>query len=168
MKFGRPWSFLISCNKIRQNQDEKKLLLIFNLHLTTNQSVNASSSLGVDSIVDLPEKLKPIWKQIPPNFKKIAIYPKPIKAWPLREAHKGDYVLIQGDFGACYILVNVAFGNGLVPVYSTTKRKVSEVHGANGEVEFIHSFRHIAFRGYEQPTDNSPIVERGKIDNIHT
>ena len=132
----------------------KNLFLIFNHRLTLEQAANARSSLGVVNMVELPENLKPIWEQIPPDLAKLEIYLEPIKGWLLNQAGKGDHVLIQGDLGACYILVNFAFANDLVPVYSTTERQAREVHDTNGDVELTHKFRHVAFRRYERTADD--------------
>lgn len=129
---------------------KKKLFLIFSHHLTDDQAANAKASLGVDSIVDMPENLRSVWRQIPPDLAELAVYLEPVRTWLAHEAGKGDYVLIQGDFGACYILVNTAFENSLVPVYSTTERRAREVRCSNGEVELTHHFRHVAFRRYER------------------
>lgn len=131
---------------------KKILFLIFNHHITSDQADNARADLGTDTFVPLPEHLKPLWQQIPPDLAEITDYLEPIKRWLLSQADQGDYALIQGDFGACYVLVNAAFENGLIPVYSTTERKAREVHSANGDVELTHSFRHVAFRRYEQFT----------------
>ncbi len=129
---------------------KKNLFLIFNHQITANQALSARASLGVDIIVPLPENLKFIWEQVPPDLAEIADYLEPIKRWLLAQARPGDYVLVQGDCGACYILVNIAFENNLIPVYSTTERKALEVHGANGDVALTHHFRHVAFRRYER------------------
>jgi len=62
--------------------------------------------------------------------------------------NENDYVLIQGDFGACYIIVNFAFEIGLIPIYSTTRRAAVEKHENDGSVKLIHQFNHQMFRKY--------------------
>ncbi|MEA3280185.1 MAG: CRISPR-associated protein Csx20, partial [Thermodesulfobacteriota bacterium] len=59
-----------------------------------------------------------------------------------------DYVLIQGDFGACYIMVRFAFEKGFVPVYSTTRREAVEKQQSDGAVKLVHQFKHQVFRKY--------------------
>ncbi len=59
-------------------------------------------------------------------------------------------MLIQGDFGACHIMVNFAFYLGLVPCYSTTAREVIEKPLQDGAITVTHNFRHIRFRRYER------------------
>jgi probable selenium-dependent hydroxylase accessory protein YqeC len=46
-------------------------------------------------------------------------------------------VLIQGDFGACYHVVERAFRLGLVPLYSTTRRIAVEQHLEAGSPLFV-------------------------------
>ncbi|MDP2647448.1 MAG: CRISPR-associated protein Csx20, partial [Desulfobacterales bacterium] len=128
----------------------KKLFLIFNHELTHLQREDAKKSLGVESIADLPPDLKSLWKQLPPELEGIDDYLGPLKKWLTEHAHSGDLVLIQGDFGAVYIMVNFAFDNGLAPFYSTTDRRAIEKHAADGSVELTHTFRHVRFRKYER------------------
>ena len=61
---------------------------------------------------------------------------------------KGDYILIQGDFGACFLMVQFAFEKGFIPIYSTTEREAVETHGEDGSVSLTHRFKHRIFRRY--------------------
>lgn len=132
----------------------KSLLLIFNHTLTKDQEKDARTSLGVSSIISFPPDLAEIWQQIPANLQEIEPFISPIKDWILSESQSGDPVLIQGDFGACFIMVNFAFQKGLVPVYSTTMREAVEKHRADGSIEMIHQFKHQRFRRYEKSERN--------------
>ena len=73
---------------------------------------------------------------------------KTIKQWLADMALPGDYVLIQGDFGACWLMVNFAFDMKLVPVYSTTERKAVEIQNTNGTTQTVRQFKHVIFRKY--------------------
>ncbi len=122
--------------------------MIFNHRITSLQGQDASQSLGVDRITDLPPDLKSMWQQIPPDLTGIGNYLKPIKEWLKGHTAKGDYVLIQGDFGACFMMVNFALEQGLIPVYSTTEREAVEEHGDDGSIKLTHRFKHRIFRRY--------------------
>lgn len=124
------------------------LLLIFNHRITSLQEEDARRSLGVERITDLPEALKAMWRQIPADLERIDSYLAPIKSWLKGQAKKGDYVLIQGDFGACFIIVTFALEQEWIPIYSTTEREAMEEHGENGTVKITHQFRHRIFRQY--------------------
>jgi len=124
------------------------LFLIFNHGLTYLQRRDAHASLGVDSIVDLPENLKPLWNQVPADLDDIRGYLAPVRRWLSAQAEKGDFVLIQGDFGASFQMAVLALERGLVPVYSTTTREAEEKHLPDGSATLTHSFRHVRFRRY--------------------
>ncbi|MBL0699441.1 MAG: hypothetical protein JJV92_00980 [Desulfosarcina sp.] len=124
------------------------LYLIFNHQITVRQKQDARESLGVDKIIELPHDLDPLWRQIPPDLESIKNYLEPVKEWLASHAKKNNYLLVQGDFGACYIMVNFAIKIGLIPIYSTTERKAVEEHDDDGTVKLTHHFRHRIFRKY--------------------
>jgi hypothetical protein len=124
------------------------LFLIFNHKFTSLQEKDARRSLNVARIVKLPADLKELWCSIPPEIPQLATYLQPIQKWLQISAERSDFVLIQGDFGACYLMVKFAFDLGLVPIYSTTGRDAVEKHASDGEVVLTHRFRHVIFRRY--------------------
>ena len=124
------------------------LFLIFNHEITPVQENDARSSLGIGQIRCLPPDLKELWRQIPPDLTEISSYLEPIKNRLARQAAESDYVLIQGDFGACYIMVQFAFEKGFVPVYSTTRREAVEEQQSDGAVRLVHNFKHQSYRKY--------------------
>ncbi|MBF0242176.1 MAG: hypothetical protein HQK64_06805 [Desulfamplus sp.] len=126
----------------------KRLFLIFNHETTQEQRLDAENSLGVSDCVDLPAQLKEIWRQIPAELESVKEHLLPISDWLSQNGKSGDYVLIQGDFGGVYYLVNLAFELGIVPLYSTTERKAVEIKGKDGEIHLSHIFRHVRFRKY--------------------
>ncbi|MBU4184630.1 MAG: hypothetical protein KKC23_00200 [Proteobacteria bacterium] len=128
----------------------EKLFLIFNHEITPAQKNDALSSFGIQQIISMPPDLKELWRQVPPDLTEISNYVGPVKDWLASQAKKKDYVLIQGDFGACFIMANFAFEIGLIPVYSTTGREATEEHKDDGTVNLMHQFRHRIFRRYEQ------------------
>jgi hypothetical protein len=124
------------------------LFLIFNHHFTPEQEADARLSLGVKKIIPLPTELQERWRDIPPILTAIQDYLKPFRVWLSDQTTTGDYALIQGDFGACYLLVRFALKQGLVPVYSTTQREAEEEIQPDGAVTLIHHFQHRIFRRY--------------------
>lgn len=127
---------------------ERTLFLLFNHQITETQREDASKSLGVGRIMDLPAGLKQVWGDIPADLPEIGAFLEPVRKWLEEESRPGDFVLIQGDFGACYLMAGFAFEKGLVPVYSTTDREVEEERGADGLVKVTHAFRHRIYRKY--------------------
>ncbi len=124
------------------------LYLVFNHTLTTLQESSAKTSLGVARVIDLPPFLKDLWSLVPPELSGLLNYLKPLKEWLVERARFSDYILIQGDFGATYLMVRFALEKGLIPIYSTTGREAAEEHKEDGSVTLTHHFRHVRYRKY--------------------
>ncbi len=125
------------------------LYLLFSHELTDRQKKEARRDLGVKQIYYLPDDLKKLWSQIPPEIPEITEYVQPVKEWLTRRLNEGDYVLIQGDFGATYQMVQWAFSQNCRPIYATTKRKIVEIYN-NEEIITNRVFEHVRFRFYKQ------------------
>ena len=125
-----------------------KLFLLINHQITVDQQTDALSSLAISSIVEPPKTIRSLWKNVPPDLPAIKDYLAPVKTWLTKTATTGDCLLVQGDFGATYLMVRYAFENGLNAVYSTTERQVKETHLADGTVNAAHIFKHCIFRRY--------------------
>ncbi len=127
-----------------------RMLLLFSHALTEEQKRDANNSLGVSEFVALPDDLQYLWMNIPPAIPQLADYLKPVRRWIKETGNHGDYVLIQGDPGASYLMVNFAFSAGLIPLYSTTERKVEEEQMQDNTVKSKRVFKHKMFRRYEK------------------
>ena len=127
-----------------------KMLLLFSHKLTEEQKEDAKNALSVQEFLPLPEDLQNLWTNIPPMVPQLTEYLNPICNWIKENANYGDYALIQGDFGAVYLMVNYAFSQGLIPVYATTERLAVEKRMPNGVVKSEHIFKHKMFRKYEK------------------
>lgn len=114
-------------------------------HTITEQQMNdAQSTLDVEKIVTLPTD---IWSQIPAETESVESSLLPLKAQLATYAKKGDVLLVQGDYGATFNMVQFAKEIGLVPVYATSERKAYEV--VEGEkITTVREFRHVRFRKY--------------------
>ena len=125
------------------------LYLMFNHQLTERQAKAAVTQLKIRRIYSLPDDLKALWSQVPPELTTLTSYLYPVRKWLTDQARPSDFVLIQGDFGACCLMVAEAFRLHLFPLYSTTKREAVEEHHTDGTVELTHRFKHVIFRQYE-------------------
>lgn len=128
-----------------------KFLILMNHEMTQEQRPDALKTLGVSEFGEPPEEISSIWSSIPADVETIEAILSPVKAWLDSQANAGDVVLVQGDFGAVYHMVNHAFSKKLVPVYATTSREVVEKVKEDGSVEITRVFRHRRFRRYSQP-----------------
>lgn len=130
--------------------DLKKMFLVFSHQLTDFQKEDARLNLGVNEFIYLPDNLKIQWSDISPYDDSLTFYLQDLINWLKINARKGDYVLVQGDFGATFLIVDFCLKNDLIPVYSTTKREIiSEIK--NGEnIKVSRLFTHVRFRKYER------------------
>lgn len=126
----------------------QKLHLLFNHTLTQEQLSDAKASLFCYVIVSLPQELQELWSSVPPNLKSLEEYLKPIKEYVSAYIQKDDFVLVQGDFGATYIMVNFLKSLGAKPIYATTSRDVVEIREGDKVIK-KSIFRHERFREYE-------------------
>ena len=127
----------------------KKLILLFSHNLTKFQKKEANNSLEITEFVSLPISLQNKWSNVPAESDDISNYLTDIRLWLMEVANKNDYILIQGDFGATYFLVNLAFQFKLIPVYSTTERIHEEVLKQDGTLEMKKIFKHVKYRKYK-------------------
>ena len=125
----------------------KKMFLIFSHKLTSTQIEDAKQNLHIDEFIPLPKELQQIWSNIPPEIESLKKQLKPIRKFLKKNVTKDDYVLIQGDFGAVYEIVNLAKKLNAVAIYATTKREFSE-KVVDGKVVKTSIFSHILFREY--------------------
>lgn len=125
-----------------------KMFLLFSHTLTKNQKDDAMKSFGIEEFIYLPKDLQELFSNVPNDLKKLSEYLTPIKLFLKQYSKEGDFVLIQGDFGATYILVNFAKSLKLKAVYSTTKRVTQEFE-EDGKIIKKSIFEHERFRDYE-------------------
>jgi hypothetical protein len=124
-----------------------RMFLLFSHKLTQIQIDDAKESLGVDEFIYLPNELQELFSQIPADLKEIQSYLEPIDMFLIDRAKKGDYVLIQGDFGAVWHFVKTAMELELIPIYSTNKRVAQERFEGDKFIK-VSEFEHILFREY--------------------
>ncbi len=124
------------------------LYLLFNHNLTREQQQGARRELNVENIISPPAHVKRIWGAIPPEKESIRPALTPVFAWIDHELSPGDFLLIQGDFGACWLVAKHAAQAGIIPLYATTRREAEERHATDNGVKITHTFRHVRFRQY--------------------
>lgn len=130
-----------------KNDNHKKMFLLISHSLNENQKQQAREIFEVQSFVSLPEQLQEKWSNIPPEPAKIDDYLHDICIFLRDNSQEGDIVLVQGDYGATYSMVNFCKQSGLIPVYATTKRVVRE-EIKDGRTIVQRIFEHVRFREY--------------------
>lgn len=124
-----------------------KLILLFSHKLTESQKQDAKDTLNIDEFIYLPSDLQNIWSQIPANIYDISPYLNQIKEYIQANTNQGNYILIQGDFGATYKMIEYAKEINIIPIYSTNSRESIEEE-IDGKVVKKSIFVHNIFRRY--------------------
>ena len=125
-----------------------KILILFNHRLTEDQGLDATDLLGVREFVFPPVKVSLLWQSIPPEVLDLKPVLSPVFEWIDSKGAENDYLLVQGEFGATFLVVEYAMKRGLIPVYSTTERRAVEKREMDGTVRTVHEFQHVRFREY--------------------
>ena len=122
----------------------KTMYILMSHKMTEQQKEDAKQTLNVQCFVVLPTD---VWSQIPAENKNVESSLLQLKAQLMTQAKEGDLLLVQGDYGATFNMVQFTKEIGLIPVYATSKRNVYEV--VEGEkVTTVRGFRHVRFRKY--------------------
>lgn len=124
-----------------------KMFLLFSHKLTKPQKIDAITNLKVDDFIYLTDDLQKLWSNIPADLTNLNNFLIPIKEYIKNNAKTNDIVLIQGDFGAVYKMVNFVKKLGLIPVYSTTKREI-KTEELNGKIVKNSIFSHVIYRKF--------------------
>ncbi|MCM8901258.1 TIGR02221 family CRISPR-associated protein [Caldicoprobacter algeriensis] len=140
--------FLTKAEKlIYSSVSEKQMLLVFSHDLTESQKLQAREKLGITQFIPLSPVLLEKWSNIPPDLDKLDDYLADILNWIDDNARGGDYVLVQGDYGATMMVVSHCIKRNLKPVYATTHRVVKEEKRGD-KVVSQREFEHVDFREY--------------------
>ena len=124
----------------------KILFTLINHTLTLEQEEDARKNLDVDKLVNIADAR---WSDIDPSEKSVIEFVEAYKDKLKKQAKSGDVLLVQGDFGATYNMIRFAKNMGLIAVYATTNRIVSE-QVENDKVVIKREFKHARFREYEE------------------
>ena len=124
----------------------KILFTLINHTLTSEQEEDARKNLNVDKFINIADAM---WSDIDPSEKSVIKFVEIYKDKLKKQAKAGDVLLVQGDFGATYNMIRFAKNMGLIAVYATTNRIVSE-QVENGKVVIKREFKHARFREYEE------------------
>ena len=124
-----------------------KAFCLLNHPLTKNQENELLDKYSCDKIIYPSKELAAAWSQIPAVPENDRSVIKLVTAW-LSSAEEKDVLVIQGEFGATFIMVDYALKNKMIPLHAVTKRVETEQR--DGEI--VHRqyvFEHVCFRRYE-------------------
>lgn len=122
----------------------KKMFVLINHDLTQEQKSQALKVFGVEDIINIADDA---WSNISPSDENILYALNTYKKELMLEAEAGDILLVQGDFGATYNMINFAKNIWIKTIYATTKRIVKEL-AIDGKLVTRREFKHEKFREY--------------------
>jgi DTW domain-containing protein YfiP len=123
-------------------------LLLLSHSLTNAQILELEQRAPNASLLRLPETLQLLFSQFPPGSVFPSSQAETLWKWISDNSCENDLVVLQGEFGLVYFLVQMCHKTGRVPMYATSTREASEHHLSDGSVELVHTFRHQGFREY--------------------
>lgn len=138
-----------SYNPQKHGDIKRNTVSIISHKLLDSQVCELKKDWNVDNILELPEVLKKEWSNINTNEeleKNLKIVNK-FKKFILANTNQEDYVIVQGEWGMTFTVVNMCFELNRVPIYATTERKTKETV-IDGQVHSEKVFEHVRFRKY--------------------
>jgi hypothetical protein len=122
--------------------------VVLNHQLTREQCEDARQQWGVSKFPMMPINLAAAWANIDPHGELDLDVAKSIVDWVRSVAPVGSPVVVQGEAGMTFEVVNRLIVAGYVPVYATSERKVIETVLPDGSTETRRIFEHVQFRAY--------------------
>ena len=129
---------------------KKKVFVLFSHNLLEDQIEELKTIYNVTDIIRFPLELQNLWGNIPPEPEDILGIIAPIKQWLNAEASIGDFMLVQGDFGVTFNIVNWCLAQKYIPIYATSKRVHKEEYLPDGTIKISKNFKHVQFRKYQK------------------
>ena len=120
------------------------MYILMSHEMTEHQYRDAKATLDIEKFDIVPSG---IWSQIPSEFENIDDSLVEFKKYILQGNNKEDYLLVQGDYGATFNMVQFSKEIGMIPIYATSKRKAYEVVEGD-KVITVREFEHVRFRRY--------------------
>ena len=124
-----------------------KAYCLMNHELTRKQIDELEKRFFACEIVCPEKSLAERWGQVPalPELDMVLI--GDVVRW-LSSAAEGDLLLVQGEVGSTFMIVDYGLKRGLIPLHAVTRRVSAEVR--EGEtVRKTNVFEHACFRKYE-------------------
>lgn len=127
----------------------KKLLVLMSHKMTDMQIEDAYKTFDIKEIIESNQDIKNIWSNIEPKSSLDLSRLDLVIKWIEVNSQKGDYILVQGEFGATFYIVDYCFKSQRIPVYATSERRVIEERDGE-KITTKRIFAHERFREYKQ------------------
>ena len=129
----------------------RKCFCLLNHKLTQKQLDELAQKYQVSDIEYPPKAVSDFWLQIPTTAQILKAYLQPVTDW-IQKAGQGDLIIIQGESGSTFALVDWALSKAFIPLYAVTKRiETEEMQGEKVVRHYV--FEHECFREYKKYAD---------------
>lgn len=122
----------------------KKVFALFSHTVLEDQKKELKERYSCEEVVYLPKELQVLWSNVEVDSNHSEKFSKFLE----ENSTKEDLVIIQGEWGLVYKMINFAKKIGLIPIYSFSRR-VSTEKVENGTVVKTSCFKHIEYKEYE-------------------
>lgn len=127
---------------------EKKVYCLMNHELTDVQKNELEKNWNCKDVVYPSKELSGNWSQVSTDSVVDRGLVEKVIGW-MSESEEGDCLVVQGEMGSTFMVVDWALGRGLVPLHAVSKRE--SVEEKNGETVVKRNvFSHVCFRRYER------------------
>ena len=126
----------------------RKAFIILNHLLTKTQESELRSEFEVERIIEMPEVFKEIWGGISAQNDLFNSGVRDIIEWLKIDSQPSDVVVVQGEWGASFLIVDFCFCNKLIPLYASSERLYEQKDLKDGRVKRTHIFKHVRFKRY--------------------
>ena len=127
--------------------DSKKLLVVSNHRLAENQ-IKDLKALRIKRIIYPDEDIQKFWSNIPTEGSLDRLSLKRIIDWIKTESEAEDFILVQGEFGSTFYIVDFCLKHNRRAIYATSLRLYSEKKLEGDVIQRQHFSKHSAFREY--------------------
>jgi hypothetical protein len=128
----------------------KRTAILLNHEPELPQLNELRERFGVTEMRYPGEKLKFAWSKVSAVEDNPAAFLKEIIKWLEAETAAGDYIWVQGEWGAAFFIVSWALAEGRIPVYAASERQVAEERYPDGTIHSQRIFRHVQFKLYQK------------------
>lgn len=125
------------------------LYTLLNHQLTTEQHNNIISFFNSEAVITSPPAVvSDYWCNVNPNGSLSDTGISTVFDW-LKTISKDSAIIVQGEYGATYMVVDWCIKNGIAVYYITTNRNADEQTNTDGSSTITRIFRHAGLRKYE-------------------
>lgn len=126
----------------------RKALIVMSHKLYDEQISDLKNAWMCENVIYPPDEIQELISHVPPNLESLRIYLEPVVKWIEKGTEAGDLVIVQGEYGMTFLIVQLSHSLDLDPVYATTERCVENRVLEDGTTEIVRTFEHVLFRRY--------------------